>query len=332
MAGIIFSENSMQNDAVYGKYQAPIRLMIEKKAEQFEKESKISELFSVQKSTHFGEAYTSMTGMDDWLPVGENGSHPENGMRQGRDKLLVNETWKSAFSISREMVDDSNLIELRRRPAAFVAAYGRAKERFAASLYGAAMDGKTEITINGKRFDCCTADGKALFAVDHPALCKGKAQSNLYAGDFSASNLSVLEEKMQNFKGENGELLNICPDTILIPNNGALKQKVFAAIGADKDPATANNAFNVQFGRWNVIVWNYLNEHVRGTPWVLLDSNYLKDNMAAVFQNRVDMEVTSSIDRDTNANRWDGYARFTAGFVDWRYACIGGISSGTALS
>ena len=151
MAGIIFSENSMQNDAVYGKYQAPIRLMIEKKAEQFEKESKISELFSVQKSTHFGEAYTSMTGMDDWLPVGENGSHPENGMRQGRDKLLVNETWKSAFSISREMVDDSNLIELRRRPAAFVAAYGRAKERFAASLYGAAMDGKTEITINGKR-------------------------------------------------------------------------------------------------------------------------------------------------------------------------------------
>ena len=82
MAGIIFSENSMQNDAVYGKYQAPIRLMIEKKAEQFEKESKISELFSVQKSTHFGEAYTSMTGMDDWLPVGENGSHPENGMQR----------------------------------------------------------------------------------------------------------------------------------------------------------------------------------------------------------------------------------------------------------
>ena len=332
MAGIIFSENSMQNNAVFGKYQAPIRLMIEKKAEQFETQSKIKELFSVQKSNHFAEGYTSMTAMDDWLPVGENGAHPENGMRQGRDKMLVNETWKSSFSISREMIDDGNSIELRRRPSAFVAAYGRARERFAAQLYGTAISGAAAATINGKSFDCTTADGKNLFAKDHPALCCGTVQSNLYAGSFSADNLSLLEEKMQNFRGENGELLNICPDTILIPNNGALKQSVFAAIGADQDPATANNAFNFQFGRWNVIVWNYLNEFVSGTPWVLLDSNYLQDNMAAVFQNRVEMEVTSSIDRDTNANRWDGYARFTAGFIDWRYACLCGISSGTTLS
>ncbi|MBR4805784.1 MAG: ATP-dependent Clp protease ATP-binding subunit ClpX, partial [Bacteroidales bacterium] len=39
---------------------------------------------------------------------------------------------------------------------------------------------------------------------------------------------------------------------------------VFAAIGADKDPASANNAANYNFGRWNVVVWQYLNQYVIG--------------------------------------------------------------------
>jgi hypothetical protein len=43
--------------------------------------------------------------------------------------------------------------------------------------------------------------------------------------------------------------LGLVPDTIIIPNDAMLKKEVFAAIGADKDPNTANNGFNFQFGR-----------------------------------------------------------------------------------
>ena len=73
-----------------------------------------------------------------------------------------------------------------------------------------------------------------------------------------AGSLSAAETAMQNFKDDNGFVLNIAPDTIIIPNDYTLKRDVFAAIGADKDPATANNGFNYQYGRWNVIVWPYL--------------------------------------------------------------------------
>ena len=58
---------------------------------------------------------------------------------------------------------------------------------------------------------------------------------------------------MQNFMDDNGNLLTLAPDTIIIPNDYSLKNAVFEAIGADKDPDTANNGFNYLFGRWNVI-------------------------------------------------------------------------------
>ena len=94
---------------------------------------------------------------------------------------------------------------------------------------------------------------------------------------------------MQVFRGDNDEILDVSPDTILIPDIASLKNDVFAAIGSDKDPATSNNAFNYQFGRWTVICWPYLNQFITaGTaPWVLLDSKYNQEYGGAVWNDRI---------------------------------------------
>ena len=132
----------------------------------------------------------------------------------------------------------------------------------------------------------------------------------------------------QNFKGDNGEILDVSPDTIIIPNVYSLKNDVFAAIGADKEPTTANNAFNYVYGRWNVIVWPYLNQFINSsdTPWILFDSKYNETYGGAVWLDRVKLEVKSEIAAN-DANEWKGYARFTAGFNDWRAFAVGGIAS-----
>lgn len=137
---------------------------------------------------------------------------------------------------------------------------------------------------------------------------------------------------MQDFRGDNEEVLDVTPGTILIPNDYSLKKEVFAAIGADKDPATANNGFNFLFGRWNVIVWPYLNQFIAdGTaPWILLDKRYNEENGGAVWLDRVKLEVRSEI-ASNDANVWKGYARFTAGFHDWRFAACGGVTGGSTL-
>ena len=128
------------------------------------------------------------------------------------------------------------------------------------ALLGGAVSGQGSVKFAGHTFDAKGADGKNLFAADHPSKVKGAAQGNLWSDAFSEDALGMLEVKMQNTRGENNEILDVAPDTIIIPNVHALKKAVFSAIGAEQDPATANNGFNYQFGRWNVIVWPYLNQ------------------------------------------------------------------------
>ena len=335
MANITFSEGSGLQDSIFGKSQAPIRMFIESRGEAFEAQSIIKELFSMEKSTHWGEKFASMTSMEGFKPVGENGSHPIDGMQEGFSKFLENMTWKNSFSISREIMEDSKLMDLRKQPAAFTTSYYRTRERYGAALFGAAIQGNTKATFGGKIFDVTTADGKALFATDHPSAIKANkaTQSNKFADEFSVEALGAMETAMQDFRGDNGEILDVAPDTIVIANDYELKEAVFSSLGADKDPATSNNAFNYQYGRWNIIIWPYLKEFLGSvtSPWILLDSRYSKEYGGAVWLDRTNLEVRSTLDEDTNANVWRGYARFVAGFNDWRFAAVGGITGGTQL-
>ncbi len=334
MPGISITEASGVADSLFGKIQAPLRRFILKQGEAFEAESMLPHLFDISTSKHFGEMSGGLTSMGDFEPVGENGTYPTTDFEETFQKLIVHDTWKQSFSTSRELVDDGSLTDLRARPQNFVQSYYRTREKFGAALYGSAIAGNKTVQIGKRTFDTAGADGQPLFSKTHPSKTKkGVTQTNQYSDAFNATALGAMETAMQNVTDDNGEVLDITPDTILIPNDYTLKNDVFAAIGADKDPATSNNAFNYLFGRWNVIVWPYLNKYVTaGThPWVLLDSRYMKDHGAAPWYNRVDLEVKSSIDEGNDANKWRGYARWGAGFADWRFAAVGGVSGGTQL-
>lgn len=333
MAGIIFSEGSGVNDSVFGKSQAPIRMFLEKRGEAFEAASMLKNLFTMEKSSNYAEKYTSMTAMNGFQAVGENGAYPLDNMQEGYSKVLENITWKDSFSVSQEMIEDAKLMNMRQQPAGFIAGYHRTRERYGAALFGAAIVGNSTFTFANQKGSTKGADGQVLFYATHPSKVKGGTQSNVFSDAFSADALAALESQMQNARGDNGEVLDVAPDTILIPNLYALKKAVFAAIGADKDPNTANNAFNYTFGRWNVIVWPYLNEFITsGTaPWVLLDSKYNAEHGGAIFQDRTPLTVRSTIDENTDANVWRGRARFVAGFSDWRFAACAGVSGASAL-
>lgn len=333
MANITFTEGSGLQDSIFGKSQVPIRMFLEKRGEAFEQTSMIKELFHVSKSKQFGEKFATLTAMDGFQAVGENGAYPLDGMQEGFSKFLEHMTWKNSFSLSREIVEDSKVMDLRKQPSGFITSYYRTREKFAAALYGAAVSKAVKASFGGQKFDASTADKKCLFSTEHPSKLGKSNQSNQFSDAFSNDALGALETAMQDFRGDTGEVLAVAPDTILIPNDYKLKQDVFAAIGADKDPATSNNAFNYHFGRWNVIVWPYLNQFIpSGTrPWILLDSKYNEEYGGGVWLDRTSLEVKSRVDDGTDANVWSGYARFIAGFNDWRFAAVGGVSGGTTL-
>ena len=333
MSHITFTEGSGLNDSIFGKSQEPIKLFLEKRGEAFEQQSMLPELFNISSSSHWAEKFTGMTAMEGFQPVGENGEYPVDGTQEGYQKILEHMTWKDQFSLSREIIDDAKLTDLKKKPSGFVTGYYRTREKFGAAIYGGGITGQTSVTFRGHKFDVAAADGKCLFATDHPMKCQtGAAQSNKFSDAFSNDALMAMESAMQDFRGDNGEVLDVAPTTILIPNDYTLKKAVFQAIGADKDPATANNGFNYNYGRWTVIVWQYLNQYISGGthPWVLLDKRYNEEYSGAVWLDRVKLEIRSEL-ASNDANVWKGYARFTAGFNDWRFAAVGGIAGATQL-
>ena len=334
--GMTFTFGSGVADSVFGKSQAPIRMFLESQGEAFEQASPLKDLFNMGKSKTWAEKLTGMTAMEGFKPVGENGPYPTDSTQEGFDKTIEHMVWKDMFSISREAVDDAKLMDFRKQPAAFIKGYHRTRELFGAALYAGAINGNSSISFRGRTFDILGADGKPIFHGSHPSALKDKSkntQSNVFSDAFSASALGKLETRMQNFKGDADNILDVAPTTILIPNDADAKEAVFAAIGADKDPATSNNAFNYQFGRWNVRCWTYLNQFLKKGatfPWVLLDEAYNQENVGAAWFDRVELEVRSEIAAN-DANQWKGYSRYGAGFNDWRFAAAGGINGADAL-
>lgn len=330
---IIFSEGSGLNDSVFGKCQAPIRMFLEKRGESFEQKSMLKEFFAMGKSDSYADMLTGMTAMNGFDPVGENGDYPADSMQEGYKKLLEQMTWKDSFSISQEMVEDGKLIDMKKKPAAFINGYHRTRETFGAALFGGAIAGQKTTTFRGKVFDLTSADGVPVFSTQHKPKVTGAVQSNLFSNAFSVDALDRAEAAMHQFRGDNGEVLDVSPVTIAIPNDPTLKRLVFAAIGADKDPDTANNGFNFQFGRWNVKIWNYLNQFVaKGVqPWMLIDDSYNEECGGAVWYDRIPLTIKSDIS-DNDANVWKGRSRFNACFNDFRFACLGGIAGGTDLT
>lgn len=333
MPNIVFSKGSGLQDSVYGKLLDPLRKVIEDRGEAYEQESILPILYNMETSNQYGESITGMTSMRGPEPVGEGGDYPYDSYREGYKSFVEHMTWKDMFEITREMVDDNKVLQIKARPAAFMKGWERAREIHGIRMFGEAMKGNTSFTVGGQVFPCAAADGQALFSKTHPSSTGEYGnQTNLYADDFSADGLAAMEAKMQNFRDDNGVVLAVSPTTIVIPNDWTLKKAVFAAIGADKDPATANNGFNYLFGRWNVVISQYLLDYVPSgdLPWMLLDGVYNETAIGAVWYDREDLTITPNVAPNDNLQH-KGRARWGCGFHDWRAFCVGGVTGGSTL-
>lgn len=338
MSGFLtVSIGSGLNGTIYGDCQVPLKAFLESRGEAFQRESLLHYLYRMEKSRHWAERYSSETAMGDFEPVGEGGDYPKTGFEDGYFRDIVNMTFKQSFSVTQELVEDCLLGTMKQRANKLVTAYGRTREKFGRILYAGGLYGAT-VSYKGKTFACGSADGQALFSKTHPNKVNGAKQTNLYKGTFTNTLLGKIETEMQNIKGDNGELLGVAPDTIWIPNDAALKDAVFSAVGADKEPTSGNNAFNYQFGRWNIIVDPYLTAALTDLgkssekPFFLLDSKFIELNDGPIFQDRVPLDVKSVIDNNNDNNVWQGRARFGAGFADWRFVAVGNMSTGTDLT
>lgn len=294
-------------------------MMLESQEEAFEKTSIIPHVFYKDETKDFAAKYTIETSLGDFEPVGENGKYPESNFQEGYSKVIEPDTWKLQFSVTQEMVEDAKLGKVKSRATQFMRSYNRTRELFAASILN--NGNSTTMKIGDKSFDISCADGKALFATDHPSITGGTgAQSNLYNAAFSYDNLSYAEEKMHYFKDDDGHILTVSPDTIILPDKAGIKKLVLEAVGSDGNPTSANRAANIHYGRWNIVFSPYLEAFsgTNGDCWILLDSSFNEAYEALIWLDRIPLTTRSTINDDNDANVFKGRARYGAAPNNWR--------------
>jgi hypothetical protein len=319
----------------------PLAKMFDDYGNAKDRDARLRAMFNFDTSTHFAESISSTTGFEGFKPVAENGAYPSDQVQESFNKIFKHTTWKDKFSVSRELVNDENLGAVKRLAKKFTNAFDITRERFGAALYGAAIAGNTSMSLYGVEFSssAASADGRPMFDTQHPSKVDPSfTQSNCFSDMFSQDALSKIQSRMIDYRDDNAAILEIVPDTILLPNDAAAMQYVFGVLGSDKQPDTANNNWNFHVGAWDIIFWPYLNEFISpgvvqtgAFPWIVMSKKHLQDFDGAVWYEREALSIDAYEDKNTDAAIWKGRARWSAGFFDWRAYAIGGIARGVAL-
>lgn len=323
--------------SIYGNSAEPIAMVMQETAEAMDRISVAKEIFNSVDSDSFALALTGTTSIGDFKDVGEAGAYPMTGFEEGYKKIIIPHTWKNSFPITQEMVEDNKILDMTSLGRNLIKSSKRTREKFFAALLGGAVYGD-KVNFAGKNYDTTAEDNVALFSKEHVAKVDKKLkQSNKFTNGLDEEGLGLIETAMQNFCDDNGNLLDIAPDTIIIPNIAGAKKAAFAAVASEKSITEAgSNAMSYQFGKWKIIIWSYLNQYILdGTnkmPFIVMDSNYNKDAFGAIANERVALNVESYIDKSNDNNVWKGRERYSGGFKDWRAFAVGGISTGTTLA
>jgi hypothetical protein len=318
---MIISKLSGLNNTAFGNVSADVVQYL-KDADLAARDSAMLEtLFPMEEPDSFGSHYGGQTGLGGFKPSGEGSAYPESDFQDDYGKTVLHDNeWKDSFQVTLQMIEDVKMGKIKDAATAFVDSYYDTMSRYAGDFFTKAIS--TTQTFEGKTFNIAGADGKALFASDHPSSTGGAAQSNLYDMGFSYENLALAEAALIDQRDANGRKLNIRPNTIILPyatSAASLRaestqlRKVFEALNADGNPNTADRAGNFHAGRWNIVYWNFFGAPTgmtSGESWFMLaDMDYIKKHKPYVFAKRKDLTINSYVDNNTDNNIWKGRSR-----------------------
>lgn len=282
---------------------------------QTEKEfpSLVDKVFDVQSSDKAYEKDTSVSGLGKLVRKAEGDTISYESPVAGYETLYTHLTFGLGELVTYEMFQDDQYNVIKKAPARLARAKMHAREKFAADIfnYGFTYGGGADTLFNG-------ADGKALFATDHPLKDPQGSittQSNYTTDDLDEDSLETALVKMRATLDNKGELQMIQPDTLLVPP--ALEKEARILLESQQRTGTANNDINPYKGRLNLVVWDYLGSAAGGsdTAWFVIDSKQAQLN----FFNRDDRGIEGpEYDFDTKTAKWSVVARWSVGFSDWR--------------
>lgn len=337
MANIIYSAMSGKNDPMFGKFEHPIKALIENESNACEKNKTILDtLFNVEKSNRYAETIMGESDFDTFMSKEEGQEAENDSVERTFSKTIEHIEFAKEFTITRKMADDAKFgmgTNMKAKPKKFVRAYYKTRVKIAAQ---ALINGTSKkMTFNRASVDLTCADGLSLFNNAHTYSTdkmKGKTQSNFFYGDITSSEdkleeaLGIFANKLRNFKDENGEIMQYTADIVIIPcNRPKLEMMMKKVVGSERTTGSNYNDINTQYGNWTLVVldgWETTDDR-----FMIMSSEANENLLGNMFYNRVALDITSDIDKHTRNYFWNGYCRFGVGFNTWKHILLAVHSS-----
>ena len=331
---VTFSKHGGQNDEAWKVIDTELSMVIQDTDTEKNKDDElVKALFNVKTSKKFGEKQGSMTEFGNFQEVTEGDNGIADDYSMGFSKLIEHHQFIKTFMCTREAKDDGNIDIMKQTAANFVRSYKRSRAQYASDCL---VTEGTTFMYGGKSYDKTTGDGKGLFATDHPGKKTGVAtQSNVFTNAFgtNATMLYTLANIGRNFKNQSGNVMGYEFDTIVLPGNVPdLEDLVKRIIHSSQIVGSDFNDINTQKGNWKLIVNHRWNAASGTKPYIIMSSEAMRELNAGVFYDRVALDVSNEVKNASRNLEWSGYARWSAGWNDWRACILGGAQSGTTLS
>ena len=268
-------------------------------------------LFGVRGSTKRTEHFMSM-GSVGRVPVFD-GTVPYTDFRGGYKTSILNYEFALGMTVERALVDDEQYSEINQRAQGLGDAFAVTREIDAADVFinGFTDSGSTRYgeSTNG-------ADGVGLLSTAHPFSPSntGDTQSNEGTLSLSLANMDTTRQAMLNYTDDQGELLGISPDLLLIPPELERTANQIVSERANFEPGSAQFDVNMFAGRLTPIVWNRLTD---SNAWFMIDSRLMAQRL--IWLNRQPPEFARQDDFDGLQAKFRGYMRYGIGWTDWRW-------------
>ena len=137
MAGVIFNIQEAINNSAFNVLQEPIKMILENEVEAFEKESIIPKVFVMKTTDKYREEYRSTTTMDGFKPTEDMEVAGLSDFQEGYNKQFVFQIWTNSFVVSKQTIEDNQMMNIEPKAMGFIKSYGRTREEYAVNMLGA---------------------------------------------------------------------------------------------------------------------------------------------------------------------------------------------------
>jgi hypothetical protein len=268
--------------------------------------TEFTDLFDVETSDKAYEEFVQITGFG-LAPVKPQGKPAEyDSETQGPVTRFVHLAYALGYIVTHEELKDNLYMEVSKtRATSNARAFRQTKERVCANIYNRGFSGSF-----------LGADGKALFATDHPNTSGGSFSNKLAVdADLSEAALEDILVQIMQAQDDRGLLINLMPRSLHIaPANWFNANRILKSV---YQVGTADNDVNV-IAATNALPEGIKLNHYFTSPNAWFVRTNIERGKGMLFLEREGISFDQDNDFDTKNAKALGYERYSAGYVDPR--------------